>query len=123
GSDLAKSKPRDILKALAERIERRLPNTNVKAGDLAVTIEFSSGHEIQLLPSIKTTTGNKIPKPGLNEWSNVIKPHKFAKKLTAVNQDNGGKVIPLIKIFKNINATLPKFKQLSGYHIESLAID
>lgn len=115
--------PREVLEAFAVRIQERLPKTRVKVGALAVTVEFSSGHEIQLLPSIKTQTGNKIPKPGLDEWSSVIKPRRFAEKLTEINQSNSGRVVPLIKLFKNINATFPKERQLSGYHIESLAID
>lgn len=121
--DQSEGKPRDILEAFAERIQSRLPKTNVRVGALAVTVEFTSGFEIQLLPSVKTATGNKIPKPGLNEWSNVIKPQRFAEKLTKINQANNGRVVPLIKLFKNVNVNLPESQQLSGYHIESLAID
>jgi len=40
-----------------------------------------------------------------------------------VNQSKNGRVIPVIKLFKGINAQLPKETQLSGYHIESLAIN
>jgi predicted nucleotidyltransferase len=120
---LSNAKPQEVLDVFAKAIKQRLPKTEVKKGDLAVTVKFSSGHEIQLLPSIKTATGYKIANPGTNEWSNVIKPGKFAEKLTSVNIANGGKIIPMVKIFKSINAQLPKNSQLSGYHIESLAID
>ncbi|GAB3806601.1 CBASS oligonucleotide cyclase [Virgibacillus kimchii] len=122
-SDLKNLKPREVLERIAKRLDRRLPNTKMKVGDLALTVEFSNGHEIQLLPSIKTSTGNKIPKAGLNEWSNVIKPRKFAEKLTEVNKANGGKVIPFIKLFKNVNETTLKSSKLSGYHLESLALN
>ncbi|MED4912108.1 CBASS oligonucleotide cyclase [Brevibacillus centrosporus] len=122
-SGLANAKPDEVLKIFSEQVKRRLPNTEVKIGRLAVTVKFTSGHEIQLLPSIKTQTGYRIARPGENRWSNVIKPSKFAEKLTAVNQANGNKLVPLIKLIKKINAGLPQHKQLSGYHIESLAID
>jgi predicted nucleotidyltransferase len=122
-SSLANARPTEVLRYFANHIKERLPRTEVKIGALAVTVKFSSGYEIQLLPSIKTSTGYKIAKPGKNEWSNVIKPRKFAEKLTSVNQENGGKVVPIIKLFKKLNATLPEARQLSGYHIESLAID
>ncbi|MFJ8518991.1 CBASS oligonucleotide cyclase [Lysinibacillus xylanilyticus] len=120
---LINAKPKEVLEYFANQIQSRLPNTSVKQGELAVTVKFSSGHEIQLLPSVKTSTGYKIAKPGKNEWSNVIKPKKFAEKLTKVNQSNGGKVIPVIKLYKMINSQLPKQSRLSGYHIESLAIE
>lgn len=122
-TQLANAKPQEVLDYFAKQIKTRLPKTEVKKGDLAVTVKFSSGYEVQLLPSIKTATGYKIAKPGLNEWSNVIKPKKFAEKLTSVNQSNGGKIIPMIKLFKMINDQFPKKAQLSGYHIESLAIE
>lgn len=120
---LANANPKEVLQYFANQIQRRLPNTSVIQGELAVTVKFSTGHEIQLLPSIKTSTGYKIAKPGKNEWSNVIKPKKFAEKLTNVNQSNGGKVVPVIKLYKMINGQLPKQSRLSGYHIESLAIE
>ncbi|MCM3081690.1 CBASS oligonucleotide cyclase [Brevibacillus invocatus] len=122
-SDLAGAKPNEVLKFFSDQIKRRLPNTEVKIGKLGVTVKFTSGHEIQLLPSVKTETGYRIARPGENSWSNVIKPNKFAEKLTTVNQANTNKVVPLIKLMKKINAGLPPNKQLSGYHIESLAID
>lgn len=52
---------------------------------LAVTVNFGSGHDIKLLQSIKTETGYRIPRPGEYEWSNVIRPSKFAEKLTNGN--------------------------------------
>ncbi|WNC15484.1 CBASS oligonucleotide cyclase [Brevibacillus brevis] len=122
-SELAGAKPNDVLKFFSEQIKRRLPNTEVKIGKLAVTVKFASGHEVQLLPSVKTESGYRIARPGENSWSNVIKPKKFAEKLTSVNQANANKVVPLIKLMKKINASFPPHKQLSGYHIESLAID
>ncbi|WP_456364901.1 nucleotidyltransferase (plasmid) [Priestia aryabhattai] len=120
---LRTAKPIEVLHHFKEQIQKRLPKTEVEIGKLAITVKFASGHEIQLLPSIKTETGYRIPRPGENKWSNVIRPSKFAEKLTNVNKSNGNKVVPLIKLMKNINASLPEQRQLSGYHLESLAID
>ncbi|WP_394542823.1 CBASS oligonucleotide cyclase [Priestia aryabhattai] len=122
-SHLRTAKPIEVLHHFKEQIQKRLPKTEVEIGKLAITVKFASGHEIQLLPSIKTETGYRIPRPGENKWSNVIRPSKFAEKLTNVNKSNGNKVVPLIKLMKNINASLPEQRQLSGYHLESLAID
>ncbi|SNT52753.1 hypothetical protein SAMN05444672_14030 [Bacillus sp. OK838] len=122
-SQLSTAKPNEVLQLFKEQVQKRLPKTDVKIGKLALTVKFASGHEIQLLPSIKTETGYRIPRPGENKWSNTIRPNKFAEKLTNVNKANSNKLVPLIKLMKNINSTLPKHRQLSGYHLESLAID
>jgi hypothetical protein len=42
--------------------------------------------------------------------------------LTARNGECGGKLVPTIKLAKAVIGTLPKGQQLSGYHVESLAI-
>ena len=48
---------------------------------------------------------------------------KFQAGLTKYNTQCGGKLIPTIKLAKAIIGQLPDARQLSGYHIESLAID
>jgi hypothetical protein len=120
---LANASPRQVLEYFAEKLRERLPNTEIKIGNLAVTVKFSDGHEIQVLPAVSTTTGVRISSSNGTDWSDVIRPDKFANKLTNVNQSNSGKVVPMIKLYKAINAGLPKNAQLSGYHIESLAIN
>src|SRR5205823_2096169 len=40
-----------------------------------------------------------------------------------VNQQSGNKVVPTIKLAKDINYSLPENSRLSGYHIESLAVE
>lgn len=121
-SSLIEKGPEHLLKHFEKLLSERLPNTEIKRGDLAVTVKFSDGHEIQLLPAVKTATGFRVAKPKEDEWSNVVRPGSFAKKLTQVNQSVGGKVVPVIKLVKAINENLPKPLRLSGYHIESLAI-
>lgn len=121
---LADASPGQVKAYFAEQLRRRLPNTEVEVGRLAVTVRFSStGHEIQLLPALKTKTGVRIANPNEDGWSNVVKPAKFAERLTNVNQLCNHKVIPVIKLFKGLNESLPENVRLSGYHIESLAIE
>jgi hypothetical protein len=123
GTTLANASPRQVLECFADKLRERLPNTEIKIGTLAVTVKFSDGHEIQILPAISTAAGKRISSENGTEWSNVVKPDKFADSLTKVNQSNSGKVIPVVKLYKAVNAGLPKEGQLSGYHIESLAIN
>lgn len=123
-SELANKNPREVLEYFAQKLRDRFPGSDVKVGNLAVTVRFSgSGYEIQLLPAIRTQTGVKISKSDGSGWSGVIKPDAFASKLSAVNEQNSGKVVRVIKLFKAMNEHLPKESRLTGYHIESMAID
>lgn len=122
-SELANKNPKEVMDYFKVKIEQRLPNSEISVGNLAISVKFKSTDiEIQLLPAIKTKTGLKISDLGLNKWSNVIKPDKFASRLTEINKQNIGRVVPVIKLFKSINEKLPNDIKMSGYHIEALAI-
>lgn len=124
-SSLENSSPQEVLNYFVGLIRQRLPNTDVSVGNLAVTVRYSDGCEVQLLPAIKTVTGFKIADPlSEGKWSNVVRPKAFAQKLTTVNQAISGKVVPVIKLFKAaVKEVFPKNLKLSGYHAESLAIE
>jgi len=122
-SSLAGKSPDEVMAYFEQRLQARFPSTDVDRGELAVTLTFSDGHKVQLLPAVKTASGYRIAASGGKEWSNVVAPARFAKKLTEVNQAQGGKVVPTIKLYKALNDSLPKQSRLSGYHIESLAIE
>lgn len=123
-SDLNNKSPKEVLDYIKGRLEKRLPNSEVTIGDLAVTVKFkSSDIEIQLLPALKRKTGVKIASTKDNTWTKVVKPEKFVKNLTEVNKKNNGMVVPIIKLFKPINEKAPKQVKMSGYHIEALATD
>lgn len=121
-SELSEKSPSEVNKYFTEQLEKRLPQTEVIPGKLAVTVKFSDGVEIQILPSIKTESGVKIAQSKGENWSNVVKPGKFAEKLVSVNQACNGKVVPVIKLVKSIVSELPGKRQMSGYHIESMAV-
>jgi len=122
-SELADKTPNEIKNYIKSRLQQKLKNVNeIRVGSLAVTVRFSDSTEIQLLPAIQKGDGYRIPTEKGDNWSNITQPDKFASKLTESNQACGQKVVPVIKIAKSINAQLPEDQQLSGYHIESLAI-
>jgi hypothetical protein len=120
-SELKDKSPQDVKRYLFEKLKEELPNNKVREGKLAVTIDFGDA-EIQLLPAIKTRTGFKIADAEGKEWSH-IRPRKFSEVLTKVNQTQAGKVVPSIKLAKAIISSLPEDRQLSGYHVESLAVE
>ena len=121
--DIPIKNPQEVLSFLEGALKARLSDTlKVEHGRLAVTVTYTDGMEIQILPALKTENGIKVPAwKKDNGWSE-IDPKAFSEKLTKVNADCGGKLIPTIKLIKAVNSTLPEEQQLSGYHIESLAI-
>lgn len=123
-SSLANAAPSEVLGYLEKRIVERVGGlgVEVKAGEFAVTVRYSDGIEIQVLPALVSAGGVRIPSPD-GSWSSVVRPQGFAEKLTAVNQAQNERVVPVIKLFKGLQTQLPQNDQLKGYHIESLAIE
>ncbi len=123
---LATRPPAEAITYVQEIVQRRLPQNTVAAGRMAVTVEYADGTEIQLLPALRTSSGGiRIAEPGSTRWSNVVRPDSFATKLAQVNQANNGRVILAIKLAKAIAdcfISRPS-RKISGYHMESLAID
>jgi len=125
-SELADKNPNQVKKYFLKVLKDKINNTkeikNIKKGDLAITINFKDDTSIQLLPAVKTTSGLKIQSEKADKWSE-INPQNFANKLTKVNSALEGKLVPTIKLIKNINSQFPEKRQMTGYHIESLAIE
>jgi Second Messenger Oligonucleotide or Dinucleotide Synthetase domain len=121
-SDLKADKPSVALAKVADIIRNAAPTTaSVGAGKLAVTVQYSDGMQIQLLPAFRFKDGLKVPSFMRDDWSH-ISPEAFQKALTSRNQECSGKLIPTIKLAKAVIGTLPEKQRLSGYHVESLAI-
>jgi len=118
-SDLKDKNPEQVLTYFFNRLKARFPNIPMNKGDTAVTVSFKDG-DVQLLPAIRYKTGLKIPDG--KEWSSIIKPTVFSRSLTILNQRLNGRLIPTIKIIKGIISKVPENMRLSGYHIESLAL-
>ena len=124
-SSLKNKPPSEVIGHVGNAIRRRLPNNAVSTGKLAVTVSYADKTEIQILPAIRTTDGFRIAYPGSTKWSNVVHPERFAEKLIKVNNARGGSVVPVIKLAKAMAdcfITRPS-RKISGYHMDSLAID
>jgi hypothetical protein len=104
---------------LKSRLEKQ---AEVSHGQMAVTVEYPDGMKIQILPAIRTEQGMRIPSSTRDAWSE-IEPRGFRQALSDRNAECGGKLIPTIKLAKAILGNLPESQRLSGYHVESLAIE
>ena len=123
-TELANLSPLQVKEYFAERLRKRLPNTEISTGNLAVTVKFTSGYEIQLLPCIKHENGIRIASAtNPDTWSHIVKPNKFVEALRYVNIKTSGKMVPLIKLAKNIISAFPEKRKLTGYHLEALAVE
>jgi len=122
GSSTKKMLPNTLLNQIASELADKLPrDIEVSKGRIAVTMKYSDGEEIQIIPSVRAVGRLHVPAWDTNEWSK-INPEKFKRGLTKRNDECGGKLIPTIKLAKAINDSLPENRKLTGYHIESLAI-
>jgi len=119
--DTRRTSPEQLKGRFAERLRELFGKENVKVGDLAVTVTVR-GKEVQLVPAMRDGEGYRIAASDGRSWSK-INPRAFAEKLTQANKAQDGKLVPTIKVTKAIIATLPKQQQLTGYHVESLAIE
>ena len=124
-SSLLNQSPASVIQQVRRSISGRMPNNPVRAGNLAVTVGYASGLEIQVLPAIRTNSGGvRIAEPGSTGWSSVVHPENFARRLVEVNNANNGRVVQVIKLAKamaNCHISRPS-RKFSGYHLESLAI-
>jgi hypothetical protein len=117
--------PGDLVSRFADALRGWLGSGDileVASGKLAVTVTYRDGAQVQLLPAVERDGRTSIPSEDGRSWRH-IRPHKFAQKLTQVNQANGGTVVPAIKLAKAAIAKLPEGQQMSGYHIEAIAVD
>ena len=114
--------PQELQKQFLDLLKSRFPRTEISVGKLAVTVKFSD-YDIQLLPALRDSKRIHLPNTEKQGWSAPIDIQRFTKKLTQTNQMNGNKVVPVIKIIKRLFSTMPEKNRLSGYHIESMAVE
>ncbi len=113
--------PQEVLAYFEQKAREELSDWEVSRGNLAITLR-KEGMEIQVLPAVREEGKTHIPSARGDRWSD-INPEGFVRKLTETNQKLGGKVVPVIKLAKIINSQQPEALQLTGYHVESLAIE
>lgn len=113
--------PQEVLAYFEKKAHEGLPGWEVSKGQLAITLRRKD-LEIQVLPAVREETKMWIPNARGDRWSD-INPQAFFRHLTDTNGKFGGKVVPVIKLAKIINSQQPIALQLTGYHVESLAIE
>lgn len=118
-TSIADQSPAEVLDYFYKKLSQKFPG-KVEKGDMAVTVDVD-GRNIQLLPALKYKSGIKISDEG--DWSNIVNPSVFARKLTIMNKKLNGKLIPGIKLIKAMVANLPESAKLNGYHVESLSVE
>jgi hypothetical protein len=114
-----KADSRAVLADMERRLRQRFPNTNITAGRMAVTIRFSDGLELQILPAFRYHSGYKIPNSQGSGWT-ITRPQVFAKLLRERNASVGGKLLPCIKLAKHICEK--KGLEVKSYHLENIAL-
>jgi hypothetical protein len=119
--ELRTKSPQQVLDYFEQRLRVDCPDWTLRRGTLSITL-LKAGLEIQVLPAIRAGDRTRIPSSTGDRWS-AIDPQAFTKKLTDTNARNGQKVVPVIKKAKIINARQPERLQLTGYHLESMAIE
>lgn len=125
-SSLSGQPPDAAIGYMRDLFRQRRLGTTITAGDMAVTVKFADGIEIQVLPAIRRRSGGvRIADPERGRWSDVVNPDRFAQKLTKINRANRRRAIPVIKLAKALAAQVIQNEQekISGYHMESLGIE
>ncbi len=118
-TELAEKTPKDLKKFVEQVLRDHFGDGNVRTGELAITVT-SGGFELQLLPALRKGDSFRIAASD-SAWA-TIKPESFAKELTSVNALQNGKAVPTIKLAKALLSQLPAQQQLTGYHVESIAV-
>ncbi len=114
-----KDDPQALLKEMEALLRRRLPFTDIRAGKMAVTVSFSDGSEIQVLPAFREGQGYRIPDPHGDGWT-VTRPREFLRLLTERSRRIGGGLRRCIKLAKLICGN--QGVDVRSYHLENMAL-
>ncbi|HEY5286724.1 MAG TPA: CBASS oligonucleotide cyclase [Solirubrobacteraceae bacterium] len=124
GEQLKGLSPAELRERFKTALQERLGAgdvADIRVGNLAVTVRYRDGIEIQLLPAVRHGDRIEISSADGQRWKS-IEPQRFAARLTEVNQKQRGQVVPTIKLAKTMIDQLPEDSRLSGYHVEALAV-
>jgi len=117
----APASSKQAIERLAEVLRERYPSSKIETGRMAVTVHFSDGIEIQVLPAFRVGSDRfKIPNPNNTGWIETC-PTAFAKKLTDANREHNNLVVPIIKVAKYLcdKHDVP----VSSYHLENMVVE
>jgi hypothetical protein len=123
-NDLRGASAQKVKEAFLRAIEGlpRAGIAGIRHGQMAVTVAYDDGMEIQLVPAVRRGKGIAVPSASSGGWTET-EPGAFRRQLTAANARLGGNLVPAIKLFKAVVSRFPQQKRLSGYHAEALAVD
>ena len=124
-SDLAGKTAEFMLDDFYKTLNNELSRGDVKLiqkGRLAITVKYHDGSEIQLLPALRSGQTISIAAADGKGW-NDTNPENFQRELTKANRRLNQGLVPAIKLMKSIVSDFPKQKQLTGYHVEALALE
>lgn len=117
--------PEQMRAEFASILRRGLNMADVEGigvGNIAVTVTYRDGTQIQLLPAIQSGASIAISSSSGSRWVQ-INPKEFSERLSRLNASQGGSVVPAIKIAKAIVANeIPEKSRPTGYHMEALAM-
>lgn len=117
--------PQHVLEEFRETLQVGLSRRgllSVEKGRLAITVRFTDGSEIQLLPAIRSGNTIAIPNDSGRGW-NQTNPRHFQRELSRHNERLGGAFLPTIKLIKSLVADLPEQQRITGYHAEALSVE
>ncbi len=109
-----------VISSLAQRLEQRFPQTTIQTGSMAVTVKFSDGLEVQILPAYRSGDVYRIPDRNSSNWVQS-NPTAFSRRLTSINEKCNGSAIPAIKLIKSLCSKSDI--ELKSYHIENMAMN
>ena len=98
GEGIAERSPGEVLDQFEGALRARFPDAEVTRDNIAVGLELE-GIKLELLPAIRKEGATHISSASHDRWSE-IRPESFFAKLSEVNDRNGAKVVPTIKIAK-----------------------
>ena len=114
-----KENSKAVLADMEKRLRQRFPNSQIKSGRMAVTIKFSDGLEVQVLPAFRYHSGYRVPDYRGDGWT-LARPNIFSKLLQQRNKEMGGQLVPCIRLAKQIcdNHGL----EVKSYHLSNMAV-
>lgn len=115
--------PGPCLVAVRDALARAYPNKQAaRLQGRSVNIEFSgSGIGYDIVPAFSNgTDAYLIPDRTRQSWIRT-NPEIHRQKLVAANQRAGGKLVPLVKLAKHVNAGLGR--PLASFHLEVMSYE
>ena len=108
----------EAIALLAQRLRERFPRSSIETGNMAVTVRFTDGIEVQVLPAYRDSNTYSIPDANSSGWQ-TSNPTAFSKKLSQINAKCNRQVVPAVKLIKSL--LKGNDINLKSYHIENLA--